>query len=145
MTKKNSEYDLADFIPYLLNQAAEASSLDFQRYYKGKYGMLRTEWRVIFHLGRYGEMTARDICERARIHKTKVSRAVAALQRKRYLTKMTKEADHRCENLCLTKNGMSVYIDLRNQAQKFNAKLLTDLTATECNLLKDCLKKISGL
>jgi ATP-dependent Lon protease len=41
--------------------------------------MLRTEWRVLFHLGIYGEMTATDIVNRARIHKTKVSRAVQKL------------------------------------------------------------------
>ena len=52
-------FDLTDFVPYLLNQAAEQSSLGFQRYYKGRYGMLRTEWRVLFHLGRYGDQTAR--------------------------------------------------------------------------------------
>jgi hypothetical protein len=47
--------------------------------------MLRTEWRVLFHLGRYGAMSAREISRRAGIHKTKVSRAVAALERKRFL------------------------------------------------------------
>jgi hypothetical protein len=55
------------------------------RVYKDRYGMLRTEWRVLFHLGRYGAMSAREISRRAGIHKTKVSRAVAALERKRFL------------------------------------------------------------
>ena len=73
------EFDLKDFLPYLLNQAAEEASLGFQVLYKERYGMLRTEWRVLFHLGRYGDMTAKEICDRARTHKTKVSRAVAAL------------------------------------------------------------------
>ena len=50
MTKKD-EFNLHDFLPYLLNQAAEESSLAFQQIYKGRYGMLRTEWRVLFHLG----------------------------------------------------------------------------------------------
>ncbi|MEL6647251.1 MAG: helix-turn-helix domain-containing protein, partial [Pseudomonadota bacterium] len=78
-------FDLRDFMPYLLNQAADTSSRDFQGYYKGKYGMLRTEWRVLFHLGRYGAMTAREVCDRAGIHKTKVSRAVAAMDQKRLI------------------------------------------------------------
>ena len=78
-------FDLADFLPYLLNQAAEASSRQFQDHYRKKYGMLRTEWRVLFHLGRYGKLTAKEISARAAIHKTKISRAVAALQSKRYL------------------------------------------------------------
>jgi len=56
MSQKDA-FDLQDFLPYLLNQAADASSLGFQKYYKDRYGMLRTEWRVLFHLGRYGAMT----------------------------------------------------------------------------------------
>jgi len=80
-------FDLIHFLPYILNQAAEASSLGFQQVYKQRYGMLRTEWRVLFHLGRYGEMTAKDICERARIHKTKISRAVKALEDRRFLVR----------------------------------------------------------
>ena len=69
---ENSDtFDLQLFLPYLLNQAAEESSLSFQRVYKDRYGMLRTEWRVLFHLGIFGQMTARDIGLRARLHKTK--------------------------------------------------------------------------
>ncbi|MEP4555719.1 MarR family transcriptional regulator, partial [Tateyamaria sp.] len=70
-----SDFDISHFMPYLLNQAADASSVEFQRFYKERYGMLRTEWRVLFHLGRYGQLTAGEICERAHIHKTKISRA----------------------------------------------------------------------
>jgi hypothetical protein len=55
------EFELSDFTPYLLNAAAEAQSLRFSRVYKDRYGMLRTEWRVLFHLGRYGAMSAREI------------------------------------------------------------------------------------
>ena len=54
--------ELSHFLPYLLNQAAEVVSQDFQPNYKNRYGMLRTEWRVLFHLGRLGEMTATQIC-----------------------------------------------------------------------------------
>jgi hypothetical protein len=81
------DFELSDFTPYLLNAAAEAQSLRFSRVYKDRYGMLRTEWRVLFHLGRYGAMSAREISLRAGIHKTKVSRAVAALERKRFLAR----------------------------------------------------------
>ena len=41
----DQNFELTHFLPYLLNQAAEASSLAFQRTYKDRYGMLRTEWR----------------------------------------------------------------------------------------------------
>ncbi len=98
MTPK-TVFEIQDFLPYLLAQAADALSIEFQHYYKSRYGMLRTEWRVLFRLGSYGDMTARDICIRARIHKTKVSRAVAALERMRFLSREELPTDRRAAGL----------------------------------------------
>lgn len=98
-------FDLQGFLPYLLAQAAEASSLKFQRHYKDRYGMLRTEWRVLFHLGRYGPMTAKQLGDRAGVHKTKISRAVTALGDKRFLTRHVVADDRRQAALHLTKAG----------------------------------------
>ena len=58
------KFDIQDFLPYLLNRAAEKASSVYQQEYKSKYGMLLTQWRVVFHLGRYGKMTAIDICKK---------------------------------------------------------------------------------
>ena len=74
------DFDLEGFLPYLLNQAAEATSKSFHDTYKAAYGMTRTQWRVLANLGKFGSMTARDICTISHIEKTKVSRAVAALE-----------------------------------------------------------------
>ncbi|TNE65810.1 MAG: MarR family transcriptional regulator, partial [Rhodobacteraceae bacterium] len=46
------DFELSVFTPYLLNQAAEQQSRVFSNTYKNLYGMLQTEWRVLFHLGR---------------------------------------------------------------------------------------------
>ena len=35
------DFELQNFLPYLLNQAAESSSMAFRTYYRDKYGMLR--------------------------------------------------------------------------------------------------------
>ena len=42
----SNNFDLQAFLPYLLNQAAEESSLSFQRVYQERYGMLRGEWEL---------------------------------------------------------------------------------------------------
>jgi DNA-binding MarR family transcriptional regulator len=142
---KSTPFDLKDFLPYLLAQAAEQASVEFQYFYKTKYGMLRTEWRVLFHLGRYGDMTAKDICDRARLHKTKVSRAVSALQEKRFLTRAQQEKDRRHETLCLTRSGQRAYTDLSNSAQRFDSKMIADFTDQEAEILRRCLIRIADL
>lgn len=80
MTEPTSGFDLETFLPYLLNQAAEATSHGFQTVYPDRYGFTRTQWRVLANLGKFCAMTARDICAIGHIEKTKVSRAVAALE-----------------------------------------------------------------
>lgn len=144
MTKIDS-FALKDFMPYLLNQAADATSREFETAYKTKYGMLRTEWRVVFHLGHYGKMPAKEICERARIHKTKVSRAVQALETKRYLSRKELPDDRRHETLALTKSGMRVFEDLLEQAKQFDADMMADFTQSECLQIRRFLIKIAKL
>ncbi|MGI9501005.1 MAG: MarR family winged helix-turn-helix transcriptional regulator [Geminicoccaceae bacterium] len=141
----NSDFDLRAFLPYLLNQAAEASSATFQAYYKNRYGMLRTEWRVLFHLGRYGKMTAKDICTRAKIHKTKVSRAVQALQGKRLLSRTPLETDRRNEVLSLTRQGEVVFDDLAKAAEAYDKRLAQQFSIEEQAILRSCLKRIARL
>ncbi len=142
--KDNPAFDLEDFMPYLLNQAADATSRGFEAYYKSRYGMLRTEWRVVFHLGRYGEMTAKDICARSRIHKTKVSRAVQALEDKKHLKRTQSPVDRRHEHLGLTASGKRVFEDLYQEAARFDAAMMAEFTPAEQAQLRSFLSRIAG-
>lgn len=138
-------FNMSDFLPYLLNQAADELSLEFQKIYRGRYGMLRTEWRVLFHLGHYGAMTAKEICDRARLHKTKVSRAVAALEDKRYLARYVRARDRRHAELRLTPKGVQVFEILRAEAQAYDARVRARLTQAEAEVLNRCLRRLSNL
>ncbi|TNF17696.1 MAG: MarR family transcriptional regulator [Rhodobacteraceae bacterium] len=142
MTKKD-DFDLHLFLPYLLNQAAEAASYGFQRIYKDRYGMLRTDWRVLFHLGIHGRMTARDIGRMARVHKTKISRAVARLEARRFLQREEDPADRRIENLTLTPAGQAAYRDLHAVAESYEADLLRDLAPGEAEVLRKVLHRLA--
>lgn len=144
MTQKD-DFSLQDFLPFLLNRAAEDSSLEFQSHYKNRYGMLRNEWRVLFHLGTYGQMTAKDIGQRAKIHKTKISRAVAKLTERRFVSRSRDEKDRRSEHLRLTPAGEAAYRDLREQAKTYDAGLAARFTSDEVELLRAMLRKLAGI
>lgn len=140
---KNNSFDLQLFLPYLLNQAAEESSLAFQKIYKGRYGMLRTDWRVLFHLGIYGQMSAKEIGARARIHKTKVSRAVQRLADRRFLTRSRDDADRRFERLALTSAGRAAYCDLRDVAEDYENALIEGMEPAEVHALRRVLLRLA--
>jgi DNA-binding MarR family transcriptional regulator len=138
-----SEFDLQYFLPYLLNQAAEVSGLAFQETYRNRYGMLRTDWRVLFHLGLYGEMTAVEIGRRSKTHKTKISRAVHRLAERRFLTRRRDTEDRRVEHLSLTDKGRAAYRDLSGVARDYHDQLEARLTPDEARLLRSALQKLS--
>jgi DNA-binding MarR family transcriptional regulator len=139
---ENAPFDLQSFLPYLLNQAAEESGLGFQKVYKDRYGMLRSDWRVLFHLGIFGEMTATEIGGRAKIHKTKVSRAVQRLTERRFVRRVRSEEDRRVEWLALTPAGQKAYEDLRGVAESYEAKLVAKLSLEDVAALKRILPKL---
>jgi DNA-binding MarR family transcriptional regulator len=140
----DAQFELSDFTPYLLNAAAEAQSLRFSKVYKDRYGMLRTEWRVLFHLGRYGPMSAREISRRAGIHKTKVSRAVAALERKRFLERRDSAGDRRVEILSLRAPGRAAFADLSGAAAEHERELEARIGADTLATLRETLRRLAS-
>jgi len=143
MTKAD-DFDLQAFLPYLLNQAAEEASLGFQKVYKDRYGLLRSEWRVLFHLGIFGRLTATEIGAKGKVHKTKISRAVQRLADRRLVKRARSEEDRRVEWLELTPAGEKVYRDLREVAQDYEGRLLAQLNEDEMHALKGMLLKLAG-
>lgn len=137
------EFDLSTFLPYLLSQAADQQSSAFRPAYKGRYGMLRTEWRILFHLGQYGDMTAKKICDMAELHKTKASRAVAALEAKRFVKRSEVAEDRRHALLSLTQAGQRAYAKLHIEAEAFDRQLQSKLGAADTRVLKRCLVKLA--
>ena len=105
--------------------------------------MLRAEMRVLLHLGQYGQMTAREICSRTKMHKTKISRAVSALENKGYLTRETVEKDRRQEALSLTRAGRAAYADLGEVAKAHDAALRDRIGTARAAALKATLKDIT--
>lgn len=112
----DTEFDLDHFLPYLLHQAAEAAGRSFEAVCKEAHGITRTQWRVMAHLGKFGTMTARDICRQSHVEKTRVSRAVAALEASGHLTREVSPRDRRAEVLSLTAAGRAVFADLGRHA-----------------------------
>ncbi|MBX3531447.1 MAG: MarR family transcriptional regulator [Rhizobiaceae bacterium] len=122
---------LERFLPYRLNRLADAVSRDFSRIYKERFGLTRPEWRVLAALGELGTMTATEVGRHSSQHKTKVSRAVAALEKRRWLARTADESDRRVERLTLTKAGQDAYREMVPLAKAFEKELLAELSAAE--------------
>ncbi|HLP70852.1 MAG TPA: MarR family transcriptional regulator [Rhizobium sp.] len=140
--KRDVDFDLEQFLPYLLNQAAEAISRSFQEIYRELYGMTRTQWRVMANLGKFGAMTAKDICVISHVEKTKVSRAVSALEADGFLVRTPSEEDRRAEILSLTDKGRTAFADLGQRAITYDRDLRRKLGPELTIQLDALLKKL---
>jgi len=115
--------ELERFLPYRLNRLAEAVSRDFARTYRERLGLTRPEWRLLATLGQFGTMTATEVGAHSAMHKTKVSRAVAALEKRGWLARATDTDDRRIERLTLTSRGAATYRDMVPVAKAFEARI----------------------
>ena len=120
--------ELESFLPYRLYRLADTVSREFSRIYKERHGLTRPEWRTLSGLGQRGTMTATELGEQSAMHKTKVSRAVAELERRRWLTRTPDEKDRRVEHLALTKAGLAAYREMVPLAKAFERELLERLS-----------------
>ena len=136
---------LEDFLPYRLNRLADAVSRDFSRIYKERFGLTRPEWRLLATLGQYGTMTATEIGRHSSMHKTKVSRAVSALEERRWLVRNADESDRRVEHLALTKAGDAGYRELVPLAHEFEASMMSRMNAREREAVRAGLAALERL
>ena len=113
---------LDDFLPHRLNVLSSLVSQALTRVY-GRHGIGIPEWRVLVTLGENGVMTGKAVGARTHMHKTKVSRAVAQLEQRRFLSRRANRADLRESLLSLTPAGRAVYEELAPSALAFMDRL----------------------
>jgi len=101
----SEKINLEKFIPYRLARIATLISRDLQETYSKHSHLTVPEWRVLVTLGDFEKMTAKEIGKHSSMHKTKVSRAVRALEDRRWLVRTENEIDRREEYLSLSAKG----------------------------------------
>jgi DNA-binding MarR family transcriptional regulator len=122
-----AKLQLETFLPYRLNRIAAAVSQDFRSVYGPHHDLTIPEWRVLATLGQFEAMSAKAIGRHSAMHKTKVSRAVRALEERRWLRRRPSEEDRREEILTLTTHGQKAYLEIVPKALAFERRLLDQL------------------
>jgi len=134
---------LEEFLPYRLNVCASLVSQALSRIYAERYKIGAPEWRVLVTLGQFGMMTAKAIGNHSHMHKTKVSRAVALLERRKLVTRRVNRADLREAFLSLTAAGRDIYDELTPIALDFARQLMETVDPSDRAALDRALKKLN--
>ncbi len=127
---------LEQFLPYRLNRIAAVVSQEFRAVYGPHHDLTVPEWRVLATLGQFEEMGAKAIGRHSSMHKTKVSRAVSALEERRWLKRRRSVDDRREEILSLTALGRTAYGEIIPRAVAFEAAILEAFGPEASSLFK---------
>jgi len=133
---------LDEFLPYKLNVLAETVREPLSRHYADRHGIGVPEWRVAAVLGQHGTMTAKEIGAIGRMHKTKVSRALAVLEAKGLVARETNRSDMREAFVSLTESGRRLYMNLADTALVYGERLQGALSDEEYAAFDQMLKRL---
>jgi len=135
---------LEHFLPYQLNVVSSLASQALSRVYARRYSIGVPEWRVIVTLGQYGIMTAKAVGAHTHMHKTKVSRAVAYLERRRLIARRANREDMREAFLSLTNAGRAMYEEVAPHALDFARRLTEILTPADREAFNRALAQLTA-
>ena len=136
---------LQGYLPYRLNLLAELTSEKTREIYRRRHDLTRPEWRVLVNLAEAPSLTASALCERVPAHKTKVSRALAALEQRGWVERRTDPADRRVAHAALTLKGKRAFNRIRPEMEAATEAMLAPLSAEERETLDAGLKVLERL
>jgi DNA-binding MarR family transcriptional regulator len=133
---------LTNFIPFRLNRLATGVSEHLSKLYKERFDLEIPEWRVIATVGAAGSCTAQHIADTTRMHKTRVSRAIAHLVRRGLIERTSNVDDRREMELGLTKAGRAMHMELVPLALERERALLARLSEEELRAFTEGLDRL---
>ena len=104
--------ELAAFVPFRLNRLAAATSQYLAIVYQERFGLDIPQWRVMATVGSTQDCTAQYIAASTRMHKTRVSRAIAELETRQLIERASSAEDRRERQVRLSKAGRRMYTEL---------------------------------
>ena len=131
------------FLPYQLNVVSSLTSQALSKVYARRHKIGVPEWRVLVTLGQYGIMTGKAIGAHTHMHKTKVSRAVALLEKRKLVLRRANRADMRESFLSLTASGRTMYEELAPHALDFARRLTEILSASDREAFDRALRQLT--
>jgi DNA-binding MarR family transcriptional regulator len=136
-------FKLEGYLLHRLNVCVNLVSRAFSSIYSDRHKIGVPEWRVLVMLGQWGLMTAKAIGIHSQIHTTKVSRAVALLERRKWVTRRAIRADLREAFLSLTPPGRDIYYEIAPIAFDFVRKLIDTVDTANHTVLDRAPKKFT--
>jgi DNA-binding MarR family transcriptional regulator len=137
------ELPLAEYFPDRLGLVAMRVVREAEKQCLRSHDIGLAEWRILSLLSELEVTTAKTIGEVTDMHKTKVSRAVADLERRRLIGRKPNRNDLRESLLSLTETGRTLVAKIGPETRAFSRGLWNSLDDNEKALMESLLDKLS--
>jgi DNA-binding MarR family transcriptional regulator len=127
---KARPFILEDFAPYRIVALGHAISGRLSQAYRDE-NLTIPEWRVLAVISQAEKVAARDVVSRTPMDKMTVSRAVASLEAKDFVSRATSESDRRVSMLSLSKNGRALFDRVAALALEIEDELMSSFEPDE--------------
>jgi DNA-binding MarR family transcriptional regulator len=135
-------FKLENFLPFRLNILAQEVSEQLSAIYRDRFDLDIPQWRILANLASRGPMTAQSIVLITLSHKSTISRAVAELERRKLIERVTDASDKRAYVLRLTTKGKSLFAELLPLVLAFEKALLAQFSSTELKTVSSALASL---
>ncbi len=135
---------LSQFLPYKLSVLTNRISRGISNYYRKKFNISISQWRVLVILSQHELLTATDIVNLSQMDKVRISRTMKTLLDRRLIRRDVNPDDARARNYCLSDSGMALVDEVIPPAQRYEKDLLKALTAAERKQLNRIIEKLNG-
>ncbi len=136
--------NLTNFIPYKIAVLSAKIGLTFWAHYGERFDLEVADWRILSILGQFEPTTAKDVCSLAVMHKTRVSRVVSSLEKRRLVQRRLNRRDLREAFLSLTEEGRRMHDEIAALALAFEQDLMVHLSRDDRFALEQALQKLSS-
>jgi|SRR5712664_1221381 len=132
-----------DLLNYQLKHLVTIGGAPAIRLCEGRYGVTRSEWRLIAALVEDGPMSPSMLSQRTHIDQARVSKIITDVMAKGLLQRIEHSEDRRRASVGATPAGNRLYAELFPQLAEINRRIMAALDEREALVLEQCLRKLT--
>ena len=133
---------LDDSVFFKLVRVVNLTARPFNEGIGRQHDLSLSDWRVMMVLGSHPGTTASDVCARTGMDKMSVSRAIAALARRRRVTRKSDPTDGRRTLVWLSSAGQRLFDELSVSARERERQVFGGVGVQEQARLSDTLDRL---
>lgn len=131
-----------EWLPYQCSIIANRVSACLQSMYGERFQLSVAGWRVMFVLGQYAPLSAKEVGERTAMDQVQVTRAINQMASVNLISRRIDASDRRRVVLRLSRRGRDAYAEIVPLAEKIERGIVASLTPDEIGQLSLLLGKV---